>query len=218
MNRLIKFFLLFVTVICLYIIFSVGLDIIGKIGSSYNSVKINNVALNLSYSYIAGLIFYFFISYLPFIQTKKKLKPAITSKIEYLSTLIKSFIQTFESTENNLSLKGIHPNYIEKLIVNKSVLDSSYYSVMGRTMTNQDFLNGHKENIENLIEKILSYREYLSSDQVLYLEEIRDSKFFDLLKIHSTNKHFHIFYGDKETRKLIAAELNKMITFVNKIS
>lgn len=71
MNKLINFFLLLVTVICLYTIFSVGLEVIGKIGKSDNYENINNVALNLSYSYIAGLIFYFFISYLPHTQTKK---------------------------------------------------------------------------------------------------------------------------------------------------
>lgn len=218
MNKLINFFLLLVTVICLYTIFSVGLEVIGKIGKSDNYENINNVALNLSYSYIAGLIFYFFISYLPHTQTKKKLKPTINSKIEYLSDLIKSFVQTFESQENKLSLKAINPNYVEKLILNKSVLENSYYSVMGRVMTNQEFLNGHKQNIENLIKKILGYKEYLSSDQVLYLEEIRESKFFHLLKVERSNKLYYEYYDDTETRKLIAKELNNLITYANKIS
>ncbi|MFH6993418.1 hypothetical protein [Flavobacterium sp. FlaQc-48] len=218
MKRLIIFFLLLVTVLSLYIIFSVGLGIIGEIGSSNNSEKINNVVLNLSYSYVAGLIFYFFISYLPYIQTKKKLKPAINSKIEYLNALVTSFVQTFESNEKKIELKKISSNYVEKLILNKSVLESSYYSIMGLVMTNLDFINGHKENIENLVDKILSYKEYLTSDQILYLEQIRDSKFFQLLKIKHTNKHFHVYYEEKQTRKLIADELNTMINYVNKIS
>ena len=89
---------------------------------------------------------------------------------------------------------------------------------MGRVMTNQEFLNGHKQNIESLINKILGYKEYLSSDQVLYLEEIRESKFFHLLKVERSNKLYYEYYDDTETRKLIAKELNNLITYANKIS
>ena len=217
MNKLINFFLSLITIICIYTIFSVGLDLIEKIGISDNYEKINNVALNLSYSYIAGLIFYFFISYLPYIQKKKKLNPAINSKIEYLNDLIKSFIQTFELQEKNINLKTTQNNYIEELIINRSLIDSSYYSKMGRNMTNLDFINGHKVNIQNLITDIITYKEYISSEQVLNLEQIRDSKFFQLLKIDSNNQHFLIYFNDDVTRKMIAKELNDIIGSVNKL-
>ncbi len=65
MNKFSIFILLAITGISLYILFCVGLGWFWTIGSSTNYERINQVLLNLSYSYIAGLIFYIFIEYIP---------------------------------------------------------------------------------------------------------------------------------------------------------
>ena len=58
MNKLINFFLLLVTVICLYTIFSVGLEVIGKIGKSDNYENINIINMVLKYFYNINNLYY----------------------------------------------------------------------------------------------------------------------------------------------------------------
>lgn len=65
MNKFSTFILLIITGLSLYILFCVGLGWFWTIGSSTNYERINQVLLNLSYSYIAGLIFYILIEYIP---------------------------------------------------------------------------------------------------------------------------------------------------------
>lgn len=65
MNKFSIFILLAITGLSLYILFCVGLGWFWTIGSSTNYERINQVLLNLSYSYIAGLIFYILIEYIP---------------------------------------------------------------------------------------------------------------------------------------------------------
>lgn len=65
MNKFSTFILLAITGLSLYILFCVGLGWFWTIGSSTNYERINQVLLNLSYSYIAGLIFYILIEYIP---------------------------------------------------------------------------------------------------------------------------------------------------------
>ncbi len=54
-----RYFLWIITGVSLYIIFCVGLGWFWTIGESENYEKINQVLLNLSYSYIAGWFFIF---------------------------------------------------------------------------------------------------------------------------------------------------------------
>ena len=80
MKNFIVSFLTLLTILCLYIITYVGLGYGWAIGCSDNWQRINAVALNLSYSYIAGLIFYLFTSTLPYYFRKTKVAKIIKEK------------------------------------------------------------------------------------------------------------------------------------------
>lgn len=71
--------------LCLYTIMSVGVDLFPLFGISWTkefAVRFNNVLLNLSYSYVAALIFYIFINYLPELVQKRKFQPFIRRDIK----------------------------------------------------------------------------------------------------------------------------------------
>ena len=119
----------------------------------------------------------------PYLILKNKLKPALDLKLIDLKIQITSFIRSFNSV-TDIDLKDIDLITIQNIIKKHSILDRSYYSPMtGTTMSNLDFLCSTKLNIFNLVESILTYREYLTSNQILELERIRDSKFFHLTKM-----------------------------------
>jgi len=87
MEKVVKCVLLITTLISLYIIFCVGLGWFWTIGFSFDSDKINQILINLSYSYMAGFIFYILVSYLPYRLKTEKLKPVIKLKINDLYNL-----------------------------------------------------------------------------------------------------------------------------------
>ncbi len=67
-DRKLNILLLVLVLISCWIITIVGLDLPFKITIPFNlfeAEKINGILINLSYSYLAGCIFYFFTSYLP---------------------------------------------------------------------------------------------------------------------------------------------------------
>lgn len=216
MEKLIKLILIIISLICIYIILAVGLKIVPTIYESLNSENVNNVTLNLSYSYIAGLIFYFFVSLLPYLILKHKLKPAIDLKITDLKTQITSFIRSFNSIKD-IDLKDIELITIQNIIKKHSILDRSYYSPMtGTNMSNLDFLYSTKLNIFNLVDSILTYREYLTSNQILELEKIRDSKFFHLSKMAGSPLQ-DIFYKSDEFNQAFSITFYEIIESVRKI-
>lgn len=209
MTKAIQIILYSITLLCLYIIFSVGLELLPKLGISKNSVNINQVSINLSYSYIAGLIFYFFISYLPYILNKQKLKATIDLKIDDITNQIFSYIQTFEKEEINIDMENINLNSMKLLLKNKDILESSYYSrIMAIRMNNLEFINSTKSSIFNLIDSIIIYKEYLDSEQILSLEKIKDSKFFHLLKINHNNQLGNTYYNSEVFKSEFINELN----------
>jgi hypothetical protein len=64
-RNIVKCSLWIITIIVVYIIAYVGLGWFCPLGTSDNFERINNVALNLSYSYMAGLCFFILVEYLP---------------------------------------------------------------------------------------------------------------------------------------------------------
>ncbi|MBK9225086.1 MAG: hypothetical protein IPO23_11590 [Flavobacterium sp.] len=113
MEKFIKLILIIISLICTYIILAVGLKIVPTIYESSNSENINNVSLNLSYSYIAGVIFYFFVTLFPYLILKNKLKPALDLKLIDLKIQITSFIRSFNSVLD-IDLKDIDLITIQK--------------------------------------------------------------------------------------------------------
>lgn len=196
MNNLLKISLLSISILSIYIIASVGLEVIPTFKVSKNAVNINNVSLNLSYSYLAGLIFYFFISYLPKQIELQKIKPIIALKITDLTNQIESYIHTFNSQEDGV-IKTITDAEIKTLFTTNSLLDQSFYaSLTGGSMSNVDFINSTKMNIIKYVDGILIYKEYLEFPQIIALEEIKDHKFFHMFKIQDPVQAHKIYNHD----------------------
>ena len=78
------------------------------------------------------------------------------------------------------------------------------------------FLDSTKINIFNLIGNILTYREFLTSNQVLELEKIRDSKFFHLIKMADSPIGNNV-YGTSEFKQVFAIHFYEIIESVRKI-
>jgi len=209
---------LITTLISLYIIFCVGLDWFWTIGNSPNADKINLVLINLSYSYIAGFIFYILVSDLPYRLKIEKLKPVIKSKINDLYNQINACAQTFETEEINNIIEDLTLEELTMKINNNDMYNNSFYATMfGLQRNNFEFLNDTKENVFNIIDSLLRYKEYMKTEQVLTTEKIKDSDFFQLVKVYQDTPNTRSFYSNPQFKNALANDLYEVIKFVKKL-
>ena len=74
--------LIIITAVCLYAIGYIGLDWFVPLASVDNPERINTVLINLSYSYIAGLIFYLLTTSFPRYVFAHKMKKPLQIKVK----------------------------------------------------------------------------------------------------------------------------------------
>ena len=83
-----------IALVCLYAVFQIKFDFAYWVGNSIYAKDINDIITNLSYSYLAGYIFYSLTVTLPYVKMKSKTKKALDSKI---SAIIVNYEACLES-------------------------------------------------------------------------------------------------------------------------
>jgi hypothetical protein len=210
--KILESFLWILTLICLYIILCVGLGWFWTIGYSDNSENINQVLINLSYSYIAGLIFYFLISFLPYRLKIEKLKPAITFKIDSLYKQIKACAQSFDTKENTDIIEKTTLDELKIVLDKNGMYDNSFQArEVGYIMNNFQFLNSTRNNAFDIIDSLLGYKEFMKMEQVVEIEKIRDSDFFRLVKTYEDTPIAKHYYSSSEFKEALAEDLFEII-------
>lgn len=186
MNKLISVIIIIITLLCIYSIGYIELDWFWHIGVSENYYKINKVILNLSYSYLAGLIFYVLTSYCPYIVKRNKMRVTISEKIKrIIGRLNESAKSVFPIQEyNNLNLT--EDNLVQQFSsVSISMHCNNTYAYCVHKMSVLNYLKSQRDNIIKIIDGILVYKEYLSANQLETIEHIKDSNYFALLNAFS---------------------------------
>lgn len=166
-----------------WIIFALGLNILPLINCSFNEsfiLNINSVLLNLSYSYIAGCIFYFLSVVLPRYKEQKQINPAIKIKIKNIERYVFDILIEF-ARETNYSINISDIDSCSKALNSKRWTDNVPY-LKKLYNINEDYLwliNNKRIAISNEInEIIIGYKSYLTSEQLVTLEKIRNAEIF----------------------------------------
>ncbi|WP_455672521.1 hypothetical protein [Phocaeicola sp.] len=215
---MIKILLWIIAFISIYTIGCVGLEVLPTLGTTENPILINSVLLNLSYSYFAGLIFYLLVTYYPFYLQRKKFSPIIKSKINDLYNQVEATIQTFETKEVKGIVDTITFDELKKVIEKNSMYSNSFYAnTVGYQMNNFQFLVETKNNFFTIIERLLIYKDYLSINQIVSIEKIRDSSFFHLTKVYESSSLAILYYNSSQFKEELAKELFNIILYMRKI-
>lgn len=178
--------------VCCWIIFSVGFNVLPLINCNLNEwfiLKSNLVLLNLSYSYIAGCIFYFLSVALPRYKEQKQIKPAIRMKFKNIERSISDAILEFSREtpyEGNYNIKDID--------VCRDILDSKIwtdnapfiYEIYGINISYLLVINDKKNAISKEIDEIIiGYKTSITSEQLVTLEKIRNAQIFHFVSMWS---------------------------------
>ena len=131
--------------------------------------EINELILNLSYSYLAAMIFHIIMVVIPNVRRRKIMR----RKIDYYLHKVKELIMQCVTNLHMYDLDEARKNNItkEQFVREFTDLDLYKYKVYW------DILIKNREKINFLIEIVLGMQEHLSDDEVNKLLLIRDMSF-----------------------------------------
>lgn len=196
---------------CLYAIVVIRLGYGWKIGSCDNAANINIVIENLSYSYLAGCIFYIFTSTLPNYYKLRKLEPTIQSKLKLiLGKLEESKKQAFALTDYN----SVHTDedYIERMRNTSLNTMCALEPLVYHGLTIGSVMKRLKEAALVEISDILRYQDYMTEEQVIAVASLTDSAYFNVLKAIGTP-----MFDQPENRVKVAESLLEEINKIKKL-
>lgn len=169
------YYVMAIALICLYAIFQIKFNFAFWIGYSEKADAWNEIITNLSYSYLAGFIFYLLTVTLPHKKMKGKVKVALDSKLNMIRSNYKACV---ESVYHPLKAMSLDITKDEAIANFKEV---SFYQKckMGyfqdKDISVVDYIRlKHQENVIRAAE-LLEYKPWLSSETVAQIEEIRNS-------------------------------------------
>lgn len=169
------YYVMAIALICLYAIFQIKFNFAFLIGYSEKADAWNEIITNLSYSYLAGFIFYLLTVTLPHKKMKGKVKVALDSKLNMIRSNYKACV---ESVYHPLKAMSLDITKDEAIANFKEV---SFYQKckMGyfqdKDISVVDYIRlKHQENVIRAAE-LLEYKPWLSSETVAQIEEIRNS-------------------------------------------
>lgn len=173
--------MLFGVVLACYIILSAGLQCAPTLGDCANADNINTALLNLSYSFLAGFIFFLLTSALPHYQKVHKFRPLIDQKEEHIIEKLVSCMKSVFPVEKK---KGDSPfnKWSVIRLFSETDLESpchlSHFICAAKDMSVLDYLVAQRNSIKELIDEILNYKEFMAAHELSILEQIRSSYFF----------------------------------------
>ena len=203
----------------IYAICNIELDWFWSIPVRYNPENINRVLLNLSYSYLAGYLFYLLVTEIPYWQRNREFRKIITEKYKILKYQIESNIQAFGSNKTNL-LNTITLKELTDLIQNVNITDVAFQAKEVDYKTNiLVLLNGSRNTIIHTCHEILNvYKDYLTESEVVTIEKICSAQYFNFIyepNPHSISKLTQLYYY--KSKDEIANLLYEVIELVRKL-
>lgn len=209
------------TILAIWAIIIVGLDLSHlKIGHFENSDKINSILINLSYSFIAGLIFYILVTQMPYMIEKKRNDPVIASLVNNISKQVNISIETYENKGISNVIESISEDELSTLITSKSIFDPSFIGqqiMANNNTTNLFIIKQTVEIIREEIKAILEFKKYLSSEQQIILNKIRMCDYFNFTKNTQDTPLERALFNTPEVRLRVGASLYELILFTREL-
>lgn len=199
-------------------IFSIEIAWIPKIDVSYKEttvVGLNKVFLALAYSYVAGVILYWFTVRFPHAINKERLSPVIDSKIESIGNQLLNMSLEFRHLENP---KVTEVDTIIGLITTKRWTEACkipYHTK--RSNVTEAFIYDYYEIQRSVSALISDYKEYLSAEQLILLEGLRENQITTFFNIAEGTGQGFVFC-DHFYEKVLTPAYREMLETYNKLA
>jgi len=149
----------------------------------YINPKIASGLLALSYSYLAGCVFYLLSVVFPKMRNKRTFMPVVKAKVKDVGTGIHNTISQF-STESFGDIILTDIESCKKVLLSREwndKIDFPFYT------THSTYLNSFSDMVNRIVKHvdgiILYYKDYLNENQLILLEKIRDTDLTALTEV-----------------------------------
>ena len=203
-----------------WVIFVVGLDLsylIPSIFSDEINRGLNIILLNLSYSYVAGCIFYLFTSHIPKIIQMRIIISGIKVKIGEIDRVVNYLFYAFN--RGNAKIEEIDAICKNKEVCTKVLISKDWNSIIeeerkyfNHTITYLSWVcQKHIELKQALTGLIDTYKEYLTAEQLSICEKIRGSFLMYKCEMDISGNVIYSQEAIKATSEDIHEELQKIL-------
>ena len=187
-----------ICVLCLYAVIQIRLGLFWNIGYAENAGAVNAIIEGLSYSYIAAYLFYILTSFLPTKRRKKMLTPIIRERVQRIGTKnLHSILLEFgrktglnydyRKTDNTTAiLKSKNWDVVVPLIQQYNGISISYFRY---TVAQSKAI---KDRVADII---IRYKEVLTEDELVALEDFSDMPFFSTVESLSSFSNMSVNSG-----------------------
>lgn len=142
--------------------------------------NLNQLYINLTYSFLAGYVFYLLTIYFPRKTEKKRLQPVIIKKTKAIKNELENVLLEFS--------RGTGINYTEienarKVLMSKNWTDNMpmYQKLYNANISYIAFIGEVGKIIQkNVVELIQSYQRFMTTEQICLLEELSNLYIFSL--------------------------------------
>ena len=212
-RNLIDTLILILLALSIWAILSIGIKIIPLIPTSLNvdlQNDLNSIYLNLSYSYIAGLVIYWFTVILPKRGRKKVYIPLINNLISnyYSSSLLVFYLFYYK----NESIVDLNKHEIAiRFFKNELKSDIKIIKKIIEKENKDTFLKRSKEEFREFNKSIIPNEEYLTERQLSIINKIRQGQFIRRMDVYRD------FYGWHDTESSFYEEFNMYVTLIDEL-
>ena len=199
-------------VLAVWAVLSIDIPLISKVPCSFSDEIIkglNRAYLALAYSYIAGAIIYGMTVKYPDYLNKRRLTPVINAKVEKLGSMLDWMNVEFRESGNNPPISDL--DGIMTLFKTKRWRVRCH---MPEHSGCKDVLDGFVRDyneLKTIVDALINdYKEYLSSEQMIYLEAVRGNRLNQFFRTYEkSNGNWN--YTDDFFEKIVQPEYKMLI-------
>ena len=199
-------------VLAAWAVFSIDIPLIPKVPCCFSDETtegLNRAYLALAYSYIAGAIIYGMTVKYPCYLNKRRMTPVINAKVEKLGSMLNWMNIEFRDSVNNPTISDL--DGIMALFETKRWRERCH---MPEHSGCKDVLEGFVRDyceLKTIVDALINdYKEYLSSEQMIYLEAIRGNKLNQFFRTYEKSKG-NWNYTDDFFEKIVQPEYKMLI-------
>lgn len=206
--RISDYLVCIIALVCLYAILQIKLGFAIWIGSCERAYEYNEIIINLSYSYLAGFIFFLLTVTLPHEKMRAKVKKALEGKVNQIATNYWACIESVVPFPKGLTRNQTKEDVV-MMFKEASSLQLCRLSSVGVNVSVAEYIKAkHKENKE-LATELLEYKPWLSSETIAQIEIIRNANLMSVV-ISMTNPVLQESLDNEGSRGVLASEVYDM--------
>lgn len=199
-------------ILSVWAVFSIDIPLISKIPCSFSDRTIegwNRAFLALAYSYIAGAIIYGMTVKYPYYLNKRRLAPVINAKVERLGSMLDWMNIEFRDADNNPSISDID-GVMALFKTERWKERCKWPKHSGCKDVTDGFVKDYGE-LKSMVDGLINdYKNYLSSEQMIYLEAIRGSRLNQFFRSYEKSKG-NCDYTDYFYEQIVQPEYRRLI-------